>query len=207
MIVAYHHSIDDLVELHMAQLRWQRTRGRAAKVHTTTLILASVLCAIGGLLWLVTKQPPYFLFVFILIYALLQIFTSESSTKRRYRKAITRALPGQDWSPSMIELRKTGIAHINATACIEFWWFAVKEIRLEGDYLRVYAEDNYVSQIPLRVFRTPADQERFKTALSQHWQANRDRCPVSFPGESGLIQDRPIVDVNPNPPAPPSESP
>ncbi len=211
MKVAFNNSLDDIVAVYEALVLKQRETGQARKPFKNILIFAGWGALFTGGLWLLMEEPPYVLMGIFLVIILFMALRSKSGLRSRLRKHLALSHPDGEWRANITEISDAGITNICQDNVTAFWWSQVSEIVREESYLRFYTHLSSVSQVPLRVFRTPEELDRFEAEANRLWQAHKNDPPIAFPEISGIIEDEVnapgCVLINPTQPAPPSDTP
>lgn len=211
MKISFNSSQDDTVALYEAQVLKQRAKGQAIKPTKQILLFAWFFVVIITAVWISTESPPYVLMVAFAVGLLILVFRQKFILRNYLRKHVSMSRPDGEWIPSITEINDAGITHICQDNVTAFWWSQVNEIVREDGYLRLYTHQCSVSQVPLRIFRTPDEIGRFEAEANRLWQAHKEDPPISFPEISGIIGEEANVPgcvlLNPNQPASPSEPP
>lgn len=211
MKIAFNSSLDDTVAVYEALILKQREKGVAKKPLTLTLMTAGWIFFFTVILWVLMKEPPYFMFAVMPIAIGLVAYSNIFGLRKRLRAQLIRSHPEGQWLANITEVNDAGITHICQDNITAFWWSQVDEIVRETEYLRFYTHQCSVSQVPLRVFRTPEELDRFEAEANRLWQAHKNDPPIAFPEISGIITDEAnapgCILINPNQPAASSESP
>lgn len=210
MKVAFNNSLDDIVAVYEALVLKKRQTGQASKPSKQILIFAGCGVVFTMLLWLLTKEPPYVLMGIFVVIIIVWALRSKSALRSRLRTHLALAHPEGEWRANITEISDAGITNICQDNVTAFWWSQVSEIVREAEYLRFYTHLSSVSQIPLRVFRTPEEIDRFETEANRLWQAHKNDPPLAFPEISGIIEDDVnapgCILINPTQPASPSDT-
>ena len=211
MKVSYNDSLDDTVALQEAQLRNLRETGKLAAPLKGWLVLLLMIGVVIIIFWVLFKDPPELLVGIAIPVALYAWAMRSSKTKQSLRTGLAKMHPEGEWRPNITEINDSGITSICMDNIVVMWWRQIVQVQREDDYLRFYTDQGSITQVPLRVFRTPQDLDRFEAEAIHLWQAHKDDPPISFPEISGIIEDESNIPgcilINPAQSASPNESP